>query len=51
MKKTAEERFWSFVNKTEICWEWIGGTKSNRYKVSYTAIWKLLNRRTWKHVP
>ncbi len=24
-RRTAEERVWSFVNKTDGCWEWTGG--------------------------
>ncbi len=24
MRKTLEERFWSYVNKTETCWLWTG---------------------------
>lgn len=39
MKKSAEERFWSKVNKTETCWLWTGATNIGGYGVFW------LNRR------
>jgi len=37
-KLSTEERFWSKVNKTEDCWEWVGTIAANGYgrlKVDY----------------
>lgn len=29
--KSTEEKFWSHVEKTETCWNWIGSTNGNGY--------------------
>ena len=34
-KRTADERFWSRVNKTPGCWEWTGALNADGYGVFY----------------
>lgn len=34
-KLTIEERFWSYVNKTETCWLWIGALHDWGYGIFY----------------
>ena len=31
MKRTAEERLWAKVNRTETCWLWTGGKSTKGY--------------------
>jgi len=33
MKLTPAERFWSYVKKTECCWEWIGCLNESGYGI------------------
>lgn len=48
-KRTSEERFFSFVNKTPSCWEWTGGQHKFGYGVMTNNSYKttLAHRISW----
>ena len=48
MNKTLEERFWFKVNKTDYCWEWVGGKNSSGYGTIYNEKTVLVHRLSWQ---
>lgn len=49
IKNDDEKRFWSFVNKTEKCWEWIGYKDIRGYgQVSFKGQIVTAHRMAWQ---
>lgn len=44
-KKTTEERFWQYVNKTDTCWIWFGAQNGKGYGSFRTGATHVLPHR------